>query len=98
MTTSTTLRLPLIIPDAVDLNKKHSIQLAIHGEDRDTAIFLDQQYQLSDLTATSENERSKVLNLPRANIARFRRQQDTTLQAYFWKGQKFVGTVDLGSI
>jgi hypothetical protein len=97
MTTSTTLRLPLSIPDSVDISKQYSVQLTLHGEEQDGDIFFD-RYQPSDLTASGEDERSKVLTIPRANLPRFKQDQDMSLKAYFWKGQKLVGAVDLGLV
>jgi len=100
MSTSTTLRLPLTIPDSVDLTKKFTVQLAVHGQERDGSIFLEQLYQPSDLTSAGEDERSRVLILPREKFERpqFSHEQETSLKAYFWKGQKLVGTADLGLI
>jgi hypothetical protein len=90
------IHIPLTIPSSLVNKTNYSIQFSLHNIDNDNDIFIETLYDPSDLTAGQNG--NLTASLSRGQLPRFNSGGDVELRAHFWKGQKFIESVDCGRI
>jgi len=108
MSTRSTIRIPLTIPEAIQ-SQKYTVKFSVHpikrngtlDHDEEYGIFLDKTYKPADLQDGAEpNQKIAVIdkNFPRWNPAVIESDRKVGFKAYIWKGEKLMQTTEFGPV
>lgn len=103
MSTSSTLRIPLSLPSALvttpTSTSRYTLQFSLHHVERDTDIFIEKHYQVSELPSSSPaGQDGVVASLKRTEIPRFSGGGEVVLRAHFWKAGRLVESIGCGLV
>jgi hypothetical protein len=82
---------PLTIPHILRGSSKYTIQFSVHDTENNMDAYVDNHIKPSDLAGN-------IATIQPASLPRFSRGGQRELRANYWKGDKLIGTEDLGAI
>jgi hypothetical protein len=98
MSTSSTLRIPLVIPASLQQSPNYEVQFSVHSDDLNGDIFIDKRYKASQLVQNARDG-NVSMTLDRTELPRWREGgEDAEIIAHFWKGQRCVASETCGRI